>query len=61
MKIDEIVEMEPQISEPRFGAEPSIRKLIEQYYAPHFPDNYKEMAQEYIDKLKEMLTGGNHG
>ena len=59
MQIKEIFDLEPQISEVMFGAEPSLRTLIEKYYAPHFPEDYKQMAQEYLDELLNMVQSSD--
>lgn len=53
--LDKIIKLEPQIVETEYGPEPSLRKLVEQYYAPHF-ENYKEFADDYFAKLEEMIN-----
>lgn len=55
MKLQDIVDLRPQIDEVESGAEPSIRMLIEKYYKPHFPEMYKQMTDEYLEKLGCML------
>lgn len=55
MKLCKLVELEPQTASIKFGPEPSIRKLIENYYKPHFPDNYKEHTEDYLRKLADMV------
>lgn len=55
MKLEDIVDLRPQIAEVESGAEPSIRMLIEKYYKPHFPEMYKQMTDEYLEKLGCML------
>lgn len=59
MRLDEIVELRPQMAEIESGAEPSLRMLIEKYYQPHFPELYKQMTEEYLDKLQGLLEGDN--
>lgn len=56
MKLDEIVKLRPQLTEITFGPEPSLRELIERYYEPHFPEMYKQMAEDYLKELENMLT-----
>ncbi len=55
MTLDKIIELEPQVTEVEFGAEPSLRKLVELYYAPHF-ENYKDYADDYFAKMEEMIS-----
>lgn len=57
MVIDKIIDLEPQCASIESGAEPSLRRLVEQYYATHF-ENYKDFADDYFAKLEEMI---NHG
>lgn len=55
MTLSKIIELEPQLAEIESGAEPSLRRLVEQYYAPHF-ENYKDFADDYFAKLEEMIN-----
>jgi hypothetical protein len=49
----DIFDIQPQISEARFGSEPSIRMLLREYYGKHFPANETErLVEEYIAKHK---------
>lgn len=56
MKLQEIVDLEPQMAEIESGAEPSLRMLLQKYYEPHFPEMYKQMAEDYLKELENMLT-----
>lgn len=51
----ELLECRPQVTRTESGAEPCLRTLVENYYQPHFPEDYKEMADTYIHKLTAML------
>ncbi len=55
MTLNEILNIQPQTAAIEFGPEPSLLTLIEEYYKPHFPDNYKHYAMEYVQKLEETL------
>lgn len=57
MTLSKIIELEPQLAEIESGAEPSLRRLVEQYYAPHF-ENYKDFADDYFAKLEELILKG---
>lgn len=46
--------MRPQCSDIKYGPEPSITMLIEDYYREFFPEDYKKMAKDYLNKLMEM-------
>ncbi|AKJ73534.1 hypothetical protein SP40_93 [Salmonella phage 40] len=52
----ELLESRPQVASIESGAEPCLRTLVENYYQPHFPENYKEMADAYIHKLTTMWS-----
>lgn len=56
MNMKYIFELKPWMVES--SSEPCLRTLIEKYYEPHFPDNYKDLAETYINKLTEMLKTG---
>lgn len=58
MDIEKIFEINPLVTDPKYGPEPSLRDLIGEYYAPHFPEDYKTYAQEYIDKVIENFKKG---
>lgn len=53
--VKEIMQLRPQLAKPESGAEPSLRELVEKYYAPHFPLTYEQLADMYVQKLSEML------
>lgn len=53
MNLTELIEIQPECGAP--GAEPSLRMLVEKYYQPHFPENYKEYAKDYFDKLEKKM------
>ncbi len=56
MKLDKIINLRPQCASIESGAEPSLRTLVEKYYEPHFPLDYKEYADDYFAKLKEVIN-----
>lgn len=54
MKEKNIFELRPQCASIESGAEPSITMLLEEYYREFFPEDYKKMAKDYLEKLMEM-------
>lgn len=54
MKIKDIVKLQPLMASVESGFEPSITTLIENYYKPHFPDDYEGLAQNYLRKIEEL-------
>lgn len=54
-EVKEIMQLRPQLAKPESGAEPSLRELVEKYYAPHFPLTYEQLADQYVQKLSEMV------
>jgi hypothetical protein len=57
VNLNEILDIQPQVIEVEFGPEPSLRQLIEKYYEPHFPEDYKDYVESYLCKLQEMVSG----
>ena len=53
-KEKDFFKLRPQCSDIESGPEPSIMMLLEDYYREYFPENYKKMAKDYLDKLMEM-------
>ncbi|HBT0444750.1 TPA: hypothetical protein MA058_003404 [Klebsiella pneumoniae] len=47
-------DLRPQCASIDSGPEPSITMLLEDYYREYFPEDYKKMAKDYLDKLMEM-------
>lgn len=47
-------DLRPQCASIESGPEPSIMMLLEDYYREVFPEDYKKMAKDYLDKLMEM-------
>lgn len=54
--IKTVVGTSVQMTDEKYGAEPTIQEMIENYYEPHFPDTYKELAVTYIQKLSDKLN-----
>lgn len=53
-KEKDFFKLRPQCSDIESGPEPSIMMLLEDYYREYFPEKYKKMAKDYLDKLMEM-------
>ena len=54
--IDEIMNFEPQITAPKFGTEPSLKRALKNYYTS-FGMSSKQadaLVTQYIDALKEF-------
>ncbi len=54
MKIKDIVKLQPLMASVESGFEPSITTLIENYYKPHFPDDYERLARTYVGKIEKL-------
>lgn len=56
ISINDILDYTPQLTEPKFGPEPSIRKIITFYYSYHLRSESTEyqlsVSQEYIQDLQ---------
>lgn len=53
----ELFDIEPLVTDPKYGREPSLRNMVRNYYQPHFPETYKEMAEEYLEKIIQEYNG----
>jgi len=57
--LDEFLSFKPQLTEPRYGPEPSLKGLIEEYYKDMWNASEEDKAstvKAYIEALKEEFS-----
>ena len=55
-RLASLVDLEPLLATSNTGTEPSIRYMIERYYAQHRFKNYEKLADDYLAELERMAS-----